>query len=80
MMPYGEAHVAEQHSLHLKNAVWKQNIQIHPKPKRMNREDAAKYYNVKLFTYWLNQLDDSLPPIQKETNNKFIYVRTHGQT
>ena len=29
-------------------------------PKPMQREDAAKYYNTKLFAYWMDQLDDRL--------------------
>lgn len=29
-------------------------------PKEMEHKEAVRYYNVKLFAYWMNQLDDRL--------------------
>lgn len=34
-------------------------------PNPMKYEDAVKYYNTKLFTYWMTQLDDRVSILRK---------------
>ncbi|MBL4730762.1 MAG: hypothetical protein JKY28_05290 [Sulfurimonas sp.] len=36
------------------------SIKERPLPKPMSRKDAAKYYNTRLFAYWIDYLDDRL--------------------
>jgi ribosomal protein L24 len=59
-MTYGEASVAEQDSMTLVNGVWVQTVHIKNKPKPMSKPEAIKYYNIKLFAYWMDKLDDRL--------------------
>lgn len=65
-MTYGEAHIAEQWSMELVEGEWQQTVHISKKQKPMSREDAAKYYNTKLFAYWMDQLDDRLSILRKK--------------
>ncbi|MCD6433301.1 MAG: hypothetical protein J7L21_04595 [Sulfurimonas sp.] len=64
-MTYGEAHIAELNSICLVDGIWKKTLHIENKPKPMNRKDAARYYNIKLFAYWMDQLDDRISIIKK---------------
>jgi len=57
---YGEAHIEEQWSMELVEGEWKQTVYIQNKPQPMVHKDAVKYYNTKLFAYWMDQLDDRL--------------------
>ena len=43
-------------------------------PEPMNREDAGKYYNKKLFAYWMDQIDDSLSILKKsKIINRYMF-------
>ena len=57
-MTYGEAHIAEQRSLIMRNGVWVKTLFVENKAKRLSKVEAGKYYNTKLFAYWLDRLDD----------------------
>ena len=35
-------------------------------PPRMSREEAGRYYNTKLFAYWMDRLDDNLSIYRKK--------------
>jgi len=65
-LTYGEACIEEQFSMRMVNGEAVPSIEHKNKPKRMKREDAAKYYNKKLFDYWINQLDDNLSELRKK--------------
>ena len=65
-MTYGEACIAEKESIELVNGEWIQTVFIKNKAKPMSRKDAARYTNVKLFAYWMNQLDDNLSLLRKK--------------
>jgi hypothetical protein len=69
---YGEAHIAEQHSMVLKNGEWTQTVHIQNKPKRLPRDKAGKYYNKKLFEYWMNQMEVKKTKKAKAKRLKFL--------
>ena len=52
-MTYGEAHIAEQDSVMMIKGEFKKTLHVANIPKRMPRDKAVKYYNKKLFDYWL---------------------------
>lgn len=56
-MTYGEAHIAEKNSLKLKKGMWQQTLFIRDKAQPMKKEEACRYYNTKLFDYWLDTLN-----------------------
>ena len=60
-LTYGEAHVAEIDSMQLVKGEFKKTLHIQDKPEPMNRYDAVRYYNTKLYLYWKEQLDKEEP-------------------
>ena len=64
-MTYGEAHEAEGRSIVLENGKWVKTLYIPNKAEPMKHDDAVKYYNKKLFDYWLTKLDDRLSTCRK---------------
>ena len=52
-MTYGEAYTAEKNSIDLVDGKWVKTVHIENKPEPMSREDAVRYYNIKLFNFWL---------------------------
>ena len=65
-MTYGEAYIAEQQSLTMEKGIWLKTVVIRNKAKRLPRAEAGKYYNTKLFAYWLDRLDDSYSIAKKK--------------
>lgn len=63
-MTYGEAHRAELDSVELVKGVFKKTLRVDNKPKPMDREEAVRHYNTKLYLYWLSQLE------KEKTKNK----------
>lgn len=72
-MTYGEAHIAEQHSLVMEDGVWIKKVRIASKPKPMSRKldgkggsEAGRYYNTKMFAFWMDFLDEKLSLAHKQ--------------
>ncbi|MFK5937700.1 MAG: hypothetical protein QM497_04795 [Sulfurimonas sp.] len=64
-LTYGEACIKEKESLELVKGKWTQKFHIHKKQSRMSRKDAGRYYNTKLFAYWMSLLNDDLSILRK---------------
>jgi len=69
---YGEACIAEQDSIVLNNGVWTQKLHVYNKPKRLPKDKAGKYYNKKLFDYWMEQMEVKRTKKIKEKRLKFL--------
>ncbi len=63
-MTHGEAWFIQYQSEVMIDGVFVPTIEIEI-PKPMSRSEAARYYNTKLFAYWMDCLDDSIPIMQK---------------
>jgi len=44
-------------------------------PKKMTREEAGKYYNDKLFDYWLTQMSNGISKKRKTSALKYLIYR-----
>ncbi len=83
-MTYGEAHIAEQFSIELKNGKFKALVKIKNKPKPMEHDEAVAYYNTKFFKYWVERLNNEIPKKKRKgfdktkLNETYIKVRMFG--
>ncbi len=74
---YGEACIAEQFSLTMKNGKFIQTIHIKNKPKKMSREETALYYNTKIYNYYLDILNKE-KPARKKLNEIWLKIKMFG--
>lgn len=44
-------------------------------PDRMSRKEAVKYYNAKIFSFWVGMLDASLPQTKREEITSYLMFR-----
>ena len=63
-MTYGEAIMQAREDITLDNGLL--DMKLPPCKKRMSYKELCKYYNDKLFSYWLNHLNIDMPKHKKK--------------
>lgn len=65
-MTHGEAWFQEESSMELIKGEWVVTDPAGKIPPPLPRKDAVRYYNSKLFDYWLEKLDERIPVKRRE--------------
>lgn len=71
MKTYGELWYEQKQDIDLSQENYKKTRGL---PPRMKHIDAVKYYNKKLFAYWLDKLDDDISiPRKRKIINLYMF-------
>lgn len=55
-LTYGEAIQLELDNLKMQDGKWQKTVEVINKPPRMQRKEAAQYYNKKMFLYFKERM------------------------
>jgi len=76
-MKFGEAIVKAREEIKLNKGVY--TLDMPPHEERMSYKELCRYYNDKLFRYWLSILCEDIPAFARVQTLKYLLGRTKCQ-